>query len=72
MDEQFVQIINQEVTEKFPYMENVIPEIELLPDKNFKLVYSGHAQTANGHDMPVKVIVKAAAAGKIINISSSR
>jgi len=72
MDERAVNTVNQKIIEKFPYLENVTPDVKPLPDSNYKLTYSGQGNTASGHALPVTVIVTAAIDGTIISIAASR
>jgi len=64
--------INSQIWKKYPYLNDVSPEISNLPDGTSKLVFKGFANTANGHTLPISIIVKVDQEGKIIQISSSR
>ena len=72
MDPEIIQEINKQVWLKFPYLKKAQPVLKSLPDQSTLLRYSGESKTANGQVIPIMVKVKAAADGKILQMSSSR
>jgi len=72
MDLNVISKINNQISNQFPYLKDISPTIQKMPDGSTTLKYVGSIKTANGHALSISVKVKATDKGKILQISSSR
>ncbi len=72
MDSKILEKVNQQIYTQFPYLNNVVPNVEEMPVGTFELRYQGSVQTANGMSLPVVVKVITDAQGRIQKLVTSR
>lgn len=72
MDQEALDKVNQAVYRQFPYLQGVEPEMSVMENGQFLLIYKGCGATTDGHALPVTIRVVLDKTGEIIKISSSR
>lgn len=72
MDEDSIENINSKIYQRFPYLKDIAPKQNIMPDGTITLSYSTSQETASGMTLPITIKVKVSPSGKIINISTSK
>lgn len=72
LEKEQIEIINKEICTKFPYLKDIQPIQEELPNGLARLSYSATPKTDSGFSLPITIKVKISSEGKIINISTTK
>lgn len=72
MEKEALEKVNQAVYKQFPYLQGVEPEVSMMENELFLLIYQGQATTADGHALPISIRSVSDKTGEIIKITSSR
>jgi hypothetical protein len=72
MDEETITKVNQIVYADYPYLEGILPDVQLMDSELYSVIYKGQVETASGHPMPVSLRLTVDQSGKILKMVSSR
>ncbi len=72
MDNEILEKVNAQIYKQFPYLKDVIPQVQEPQPGVFQLQYNGSVQTANNQTLPIIIKVVADNQGNIQKLVSSR
>jgi len=72
MEKEALEKVNLTVYRQFPYLQGVDPEISVMENGQFLLIYKGKATTADGHSLPISLRAVSDKDGNSLRITSSR